>query len=83
MIRNLFISSIEAIIIMKDLRLLGTIFGTSSCISCFVITLFIMLYGTIIIDEPNVSILLIELLVAFTGIIINSYVFVKNLYTRS
>ena len=42
-----------------------------------------MLYGTIIIDEPNVSILLIELLVAFTGVIINSYVIVKNLYTRS
>jgi hypothetical protein len=34
------------------------------------------------IDEPNLSILFIELLVAFTGIIVNSYIFVKNLQNR-
>lgn len=68
---------------MKNLQLLGTIFGTSSCVSCFVITLFILLYGTIMIDEPNLSILFIELLVAFTGTIINSYIFVKNLHSRA
>ena len=67
---------------MKDLHILGTIFGASSCISCFVITLFILLYGTIMIAEPNLSILLIELLVAFTGTIVNSYIFVKNLQNR-
>ncbi len=67
---------------MKNLQLLGTIFGASSCISCFVISLFIILYGTIIIDEPNLSILLIELLVAFIGTIVNSYIFVKNLHNR-
>lgn len=68
---------------MKNLHILGTIFGASSCISCFVITLFILLYGTIMIDEPNLSILLIELLAAFTGTIVNSYIFVKNLQTRA
>jgi hypothetical protein len=67
---------------MKQLHILGTIFGASSCISCFVITLFILLYGTIMIDEPNLSILFIELLVAFAGTIINSYIFVKNIQNR-
>ncbi len=35
------------------------------------------------IDEPNLSILFIELLVAFSGTIINSYIFVKNLHNRA
>jgi hypothetical protein len=64
---------------MENINLFSAIFGISSCIACLILTLFILFYGSIIINEPNVSILIFELLVAFIGTIVNSYVFYKYL----
>ena len=65
---------------MEKVHFLSTLFGTSSCITCLGLTIFVISNGKIMISEPNLNILIIELLIAFMGTITNTYTFVKYLY---
>jgi len=55
-------------------RRAAALFGVTSCISCNIISVNLMLFGDILLTEPNLAVIILEVIIGVTGTILNLYV---------
>ena len=55
-------------------RRAAALFGTASCIACTIISVNLMIWGKILLTEPNLAVVIIEVIIGVTGAILNLYV---------
>jgi len=52
----------------------AALFGVVSCISCIIISVNLMSYGKILLTEPNLVVVTLEVMIGVTGALLNLYV---------
>ena len=56
------------------IRRAAALFGVTSCISCIIISVNLMIWGKILLTEPNLVVVTLEVMIGVTGAILNLHV---------
>ena len=59
-------------------RRVAALFGVASCISCIIISVNLMIWGKILLTEPNMVVVILEVMIGVTGAILNLYVLARR-----
>ena len=59
-------------------RRAAALFGVTSCISCIIISANLMIWGEMFLTEPNLVVVILEVMIGVTGAILNLYVLARR-----